>query len=94
MNIFNLLHVPYVMQSGDASNQLVLSEPDGCVVSSCTTYVSIVRKKEDEDHVNIYMEGESSSWVAVGFSISPNMVSIMWSRFLWGSHFEPWLAIA
>ena len=78
-NIFNFHMFSYVMQLGGKNNELVLSEPAGCEVSYCTTYVSITCKKDDDDYVNIYMEGESSTWVAVGFSDSPNMVSSMWS---------------
>ena len=43
--------------------------------SECNLFVGIDTNEGDSDFLDVYLEGSASTWVAVGFSTSNNMVS-------------------
>ena len=55
---------------------LIFRDPEGCEVSACTTFIGIDTNQGNSDYLDIYMEGSTQGWIAVGFSESANMVSI------------------
>ena len=54
---------------------LIFSDPEGCEVGACNTYIGIDTNLGNSDYLDIYMEGDTQGWIAVGFTKSPNMVS-------------------
>lgn len=58
-----------------ADYRLVFSSPAGCSPSDCDFFIGIDTNTANPDFLDIYMEGSTQGWVAVGFSDSPNMVS-------------------
>lgn len=55
---------------------LFFTDPQGCSPSECLTFVGIERNEGNPDYLNFYLEGATTTWVAVGFSDTPNMVSM------------------
>ena len=54
--------------------RLTFQDPAGCMPSECQTFIGIDTNAGNSDYLDIYMEGNSQGWVAVGFSESANMV--------------------
>ena len=44
--------------------------------SACTTFIGIDTNAGNSDYLDIYMEGTTQGWVAVGFTRTANMVRI------------------
>ena len=55
---------------------LIFSDPEGCEVSACNTFIGIDTNQGNSDYLDIYMEGSTQGWIAVGFSETASMVSI------------------
>ena len=53
----------------------MLREPSDCERAQCKTYVSIRMWPGTPGVLDIYLEGGAASWVAVGFTPTPSMVS-------------------
>ena len=53
---------------------LIFRDPANCSPGQCTIFVGIDTNAGNSDYLDIYMEGESQGWVAVGFTATPNMV--------------------
>ena len=49
-------------------------DPEGCDPSACNTFIGIDTNEGNSDYLDIYMEGASEGWIAVGFTETPNMV--------------------
>lgn len=65
-----------VLQTTSPSDlPLVFKHPTSCNVSDCDIYVGIERNAGNDHYLNFYIEGNASSWVAVGFTSTPSMVS-------------------
>ena len=50
--------------------------PSNCNVSDCAVYVGIAVNSSDSNYLDFYIEGDATSWVAVGFSTTFNMVRV------------------
>ena len=70
-----LLFLPPQTKFGTDYN-LVFREPAGCDPSACDIFVSIDTNQGNSDYLDIYMQGASQAWIAVGFTETPNMVSM------------------
>lgn len=57
-----------------ADYRLVFSSPANCDPSTCDIFVGIDTNTGNPDFLDIYMEGTTQGWVAVGFSNSQSMV--------------------
>lgn len=53
---------------------LTFRDPAGCNVSDCVFFAGIDVNTGNTDYLDIYIEGDTASWVAVGFTDTPNMV--------------------
>ena len=60
---------------------LVFREPVGCEPSACDIFVGIDTNQGNSSYLDIYMQGNSQAWIAVGFTESPNMVSMKWTSY-------------
>ena len=60
---------------GREEYRLIFRNPAHCVnMYDCEIYIGIDTNSGDSDNLDIYMEGRTSGWVAVGFSDSMSMV--------------------
>ncbi len=55
--------------------RLQILSPTGCSRADCDLFIGIDTNTGDNGFLDIYMEGTTEGWVAVGFSETPNMVS-------------------
>lgn len=55
--------------------RLIFREPSGCEPSQCRIFIGIDTNTGNNSFLDIYMEGEASGWIAVGFSDTQSMVS-------------------
>ena len=53
---------------------LIYRNPEGCDPSSCTTFIGIDRNQGNSDYLDVYMQGSTQGWIAVGFSETRSMV--------------------
>lgn len=68
----------FSLQARDPENyRLIFRSPANCAPSDCDIFVGIDTNTGNPDFLDIYMEGSAEGWVAVGFSDSPNMVTII-----------------
>ena len=57
--------------------RLVFSDPPNCAPSTCNIFVGIDTNAGNGLFLDIYMEGNTQGWVAVGFSDSASMVQTL-----------------
>ena len=49
--------------------------PRGCSGDGCLTFVGVDTNAGNDKYLDIYLEGKAEAWVAVGFALTPHMVS-------------------
>ena len=68
---------PVAPQRSAEDYRLQFRSPEGCNISDCVHYIGIDTNIGDNDFLDIYMEGTAAGWVAVGFSETSSMVSLL-----------------
>ena len=65
-----------LLQENTLKYRISLSLPEGCVASktNCRVFVGINTNSKNNDYLDFTLSGKTNSWVAVGFSNTPNMV--------------------
>ena len=51
--------------------------PEDCTGSNCSYYVGLNVNEENPNYLDIYLEGDAASWIAIGFSLDQYMVNII-----------------
>ena len=54
---------------------LTFRNPPDCIVSECEIFAGVDINDGNPSYLDIYLEGQAQSWVAIGFTDTPNMVS-------------------
>ncbi len=56
--------------------RIALRTPENCVPTECDLFVGIDTNAGDSDWLDVHIQGNADTWVAVGFSETNNMVKI------------------
>ena len=80
------VHLPTLLfsrssQVDNTTFRLTASLPKGCQRSECSFFLGINTNKQNNQFLDFVVEGKAEAWVAVGFTLTPDMVR-MWG---WGS---------
>ena len=59
--------------------RLINALPAGCDPSNCDYYLGIRTNDEDPEFLDFMMVGKAQGWIAIGFSLKPDMVCVMTS---------------
>ena len=52
--------------------------PDGCNANTnCTYFVGLRVNEANDSYLDVYLSGVATGWVAIGFSKTANMVSVV-----------------
>ena len=60
----------------DTAYRLSHRVPSWCYQPLCDYFVSISTNSADENRLDFTLEGKAEGWLAIGFSKSPNVVSL------------------
>ena len=69
-----ILHYITLQTRSATDYSLIFREPEECDPSACNTFIGIDTNQGNSDYMDIYMEGATEGWIAVGFTKTPNMV--------------------
>ena len=80
------VHLPTLLfsrssQVDNTTFRLTASLPKGCQRSECSFFLGINTNKQNNQFLDFVVEGKAEAWVAVGFTLTPDMVRV-WG---WGS---------
>ena len=66
---------PCPMQSNGPQNYTVIARlPSGCEPSACDRFFGVQVNADNTSYLDLYMEGNARGWLALGFTLSANMV--------------------
>ena len=55
----------------------ILRQPPGCGVGDCDIFIGMETNEGSDAYLDVYMQGTAAGWLAVGFTVTPNMVRII-----------------
>ena len=66
---------PCPMQSAAPQDYTVIARsPSGCEPSACDRFFGVQVNADNDSYLDFYMEGNAQGWLALGFTLTPNMV--------------------
>ncbi len=57
------------------SYRITLRVPSNCAPATCTLFIGVDTNEGNDEYLDVYMEGDTTGWIALGFSETANMVS-------------------
>lgn len=75
------VHLPTLLfsrssQVDNTTFRLTASLPKGCQRSECSFFLGINTNKQNNQFLDFVVEGRAEAWVAVGFTLTPDMVRV------------------
>ena len=65
----------YILQTASSSFPIVFRAPNNCEREQCTFYWAMGPNTANPQYLDVYMEGNATGWMAVGFSDDQMMVN-------------------
>ena len=72
--LLGLFFILFVVQDADSAFPIVFRRPDGCERADCSVYWAMGPNTDNSDCLDVYMEGDVTGWMALGFSENQQMV--------------------